>query len=220
MKRCWLDDADRQEVRPVRSGAIRKACWGLALPAVVIASLALVGCGGGGTSGSAAQAEPTSTAADTDVATSTDEDLQETAAPTATETSSESGSGADSNEAGPAAAPGTGTLDLGDKVYAITVTECTFQPTGTVEVKGTTDDGSTFDMTQFYLGDKWSQSDLEVDNGKIKVYTLASSASEGAEPATVTGKRVIWTREFRTLDVAANAFAGPARQGTVNLTCK
>jgi hypothetical protein len=219
MKRCRLEDVDQRGVGLGGRGAIRKACWGLALSAVVLASLALVACGGGNTSESAAQSEATGTATDTDGATSEDEALQETDATAEAETQSEPESEVDSNDAGPAAAPGTGTLDLGDKVYAITVTECTFKPNGTFEVKGTADDGSTFEMTQFYLGDTWSQSDAEVDNGKIKVYTLVSSASEGAEPATVTGKRITWTQEFRTLDVAGNAFAGPARNGTVNLTC-
>ena len=191
---------------------------GLIVPAAVVASLALAACGGGSTSDSAAQTETTSAATDVGDTTAEDGGLQQTETEAAAGTESDSETG--SRDVGPAAAPGKGTLDLGDKVYAITVTECEFKTGGTFEVKGTTDDGSTFDMTQFYLGGNWSQSDMEVDNGKIKVYTLASSASEGAEPATVTGKNVTWTREFRTLDVAANAFDGPAREGTLNLTCK
>ena len=192
--------------------------WGLALPAAVLASLVLAACGGGSNSESAAQTETTSAATEVGDTTAGDDDLQQTE--TAVETGTESESGASSSDVGPAAAPGKGTLDLGDEVYAITVTECKFQPGGTFTVKGTASDGAAFEMTQFYLGDEWSQTQVQVETEALNVYAIIGRATEGAEPATVTGKNVTWTREFRTLDVAANAFAGPAREGTLNLTCQ
>ncbi len=210
-------------VRPVSGvnvSRMRNVYWGLSLPAAVLASLALAACGGGSNSESAAQTATTSAAVDVGTTTASDGDLQQTETAAETEPATESDSETGSSDAGPAAAPGTGTLDLGDKVYAITVTECKFQPGGTFTVKGTTDDGAAFDMTQFYLNDEWSQTQVQVETDKLNVYAIIGRATEGAEPASVTDKNVTWTREFRTLDVAANAFAGPAREGTLNLTCK
>lgn len=205
-------------VRPVSGvnvSRMRNVYWGLSLPAAVLASLALAACGGGSNSESAAQTATTSAAVDAGTTTAEGDDLQQAE----TETVAETETGGGSSDAGPAAAPGEGTLDLGDKVYAITVTECKFQPGGSFTVKGTTDDGAAFDMTQFYLNDEWSQTQVQVETDKLNVYAIIGRATEGAEPASVTGKNVTWTREFRTLDVAANAFAGPAREGTLNLTC-
>lgn len=177
--------------------------------AVVLLALALAGCGGGDSAEPAAtETEATSTAAEADEAVSTGE-----------ETEMEEAGGSSSGATDAAAPAGQGSLTLSNgTVYAFAVTECTFQPSGTFEISGAGDDGSTFDMTQFYLGEEWSQTDMSIDSGQTKVYVIARGAAEGAVPATVDGGSVRWTETFRELDAAANAQT-TLGEGTLNLTC-
>ena len=125
-------------------------------------------------------------------------------------------------DVGPAAAPGEGRLQVGGKTYDLTIASCKFNgdgpAEGTFEVKGTDADGHNFEMTQFFLGGDWSQSDVQLDLDKTKIYVISSSAREGAEPATVDGKNVTWVTSFRELDEAANSQVDLG-EGTLNLTC-
>lgn len=118
----------------------------------------------------------------------------------------------------PPAAPGTGRLDLGSRVFEIELSECTFQDGGTVTAEGETSEGFPFEFLQFYLNGAWSQSQVQVDTGPTVIHVIRSSAAAGAQPATVDGTRITWTEEFRELDVAQNAFIFSG-QGSLNLTC-
>lgn len=185
----------------------------LALSAVAAATLmlALAACGGENDSDAASDTETEAIAAEeTDTASESDADEGPA---TDTETSSP-------DTAVAAAAPGTGTLELADgRSFTITVSECEFQPTGTFEIKGTSDNGAEFDMTQFYLNDKWSQTDASIQYpNRDQVYVIVSAASPDAEPATVDGKSVTWVQTFRELDESANAHVYTG-EGTLSLTC-
>lgn len=121
---------------------------------------------------------------------------------------------------GPPPAAGLGTLTLADgRVFALAVSRCDPQPSGTFTVEGTGDEGATFEMTQLYLGDTWSrtQASLALAGGD-QVYATASSAVDGAEPAVVEGRSVSWTQTFRELDESANSHVYTGA-GTVRLTC-
>jgi hypothetical protein len=181
---------------------------GLTTVVTVLIGLALAGCGG----------DSDSSAADTEteaVATTFEDTETATTAPATTEESSSS------TDDGAAPAPGTGTLVLDDgRVFAITVSQCEFLPNGTFTVNGTGDQGATFELTQFYLGEEWSQSqvDLQFPN-RDRVYVIVTKATEGAEPATVEGKSVSWTQPtFRELDESANSHVYQG-EGTVRVTC-
>lgn len=183
---------------------------GLVLVAALGLGLGLAGCGGGGDS-AAVESAPVETEAVTAPET-------EVAEETETETDAEERSGGTDDGAVPA--PGTGRLVLDDgRAFAITVTECKFQPAGTFTVEGTGDDGATFEMTQFFLNDEWSQSQVELQfPNSDSVYVIVSRATEGAEPATVEGKSVSWTQTFRELDESANRHVYTG-EGTVRVTC-
>ncbi len=184
------------------------------VPSIVAAAtlvLTLAACGGGGDSAASSEAEAETVAVEETATTSgsaASDDPQ-----TGTDTS-------DSDTAAPTAAPGTGKLELDDgRVFAITVTSCEFQPSGTFEIKGTSDRGSEFDMTQFYLGDEWSQTDAAIGfPNRDQIYVIVSRATPDGEPATVDGKSVTWVQTFRELDESANAHVYTG-QGTLRLTC-
>jgi hypothetical protein len=186
--------------------------WYLAVAALAILGLGLVGCGGGG---NASAGETADASADTDVATTT-----ETADVDSTEAND-----ADAGAGGPAPAPGKGTLELDDgRSFAISVTRCNLGESdgtltaGSFEVAGTSGQGSTFEMTQFYLNDSWSQSDASIKFPNAdQIYVLASAAG-GAEPATVEGKSIAWTQTFKELDESANSHVYTG-EGTLRLTC-
>jgi hypothetical protein len=170
---------------------------------VGVAALALAAAGCGGDD---AAVEET-----TDVPTlETDTQAPE---PAETATSSATGGGA-------APAPGQGTLALDDgRTYSIAVGECTFQPSGTIEVSGTTDEGSAFTMTQFHLGGEWSRTDasIELANGD-RIYVMVSSATPDGEPAEVEGKTIAWEQVFQELDASANSIVYSG-SGTLRLSC-
>jgi hypothetical protein len=125
-------------------------------------------------------------------------------------------------DAGPAAAPGAGRLEVGGKTYDLTIASCEFNgegpAEGSFEVTGSDSDGHDFEMTQFFLNGEWSQSDVQLDLGKTKIYVIRSSASDGAEPAAVDGSNVTWVESYRELDEAANAQV-ELGEGTLNFTC-
>ncbi len=134
------------------------------------------------------------------------------------------GSGSGSGDTGPAAAPGEGRLEVGGKTYKISITECKFNDSGpskgTIEVKGTADGGGVFDMTQFFLNDKWSQTDISLDVSEhSKIYVIRGRSTAGAEPAKVDGKNITWVEKFRDLDGPANT-QKDIGEGKLNLTCK
>jgi len=176
--------------------------------------LTLVGCGGGSGSGADDESEAVSTGEDetSDTAAATTEEI---------DTSESSSTGTE-----PALPAGRGTLVLDDgRSFTITVTECQFNPddgtptAGTVEVKGTSERGSTFELTQFFLNGEWSQSDASIAfPNRDQIYVLVSSASSDGEPATVEGKTIRWTRTFKELDESANAHVYTG-EGTLLLTC-
>lgn len=120
--------------------------------------------------------------------------------------------------AAPAPAPGGAVVALDDgRVLEAEVRSCTIDPNGTFQVNG---GDAAFTMAQLILGDQWQQSqvELEVANGH-SVYVIVSGASEGAEQATVAGKRITWTADtFRELDPAANRHVYEG-QGTVQVAC-
>ncbi len=191
----------------------------LAVIAAALLGLVLAGCGGGSTSSAGQESE---TVAEVETATTTTEtESVDEAEPETDETettASESAGGTDAS--GPAPAPGTGRLVLDDgRVFAIALTECEFRPDGTFEINGTSDEGATFDMTQFFLNDEWSQSDASIEfPNNDQVYVIVSRATEGAEPATVDGKTVVWTQTFRELDESANRHVYTG-EGALQLTC-
>jgi len=173
---------------------------------VGVAALALfaAGCGGGD---DAALDETTDSPAATEI------EETETAETTDTETSAPASDGA-------APAPGQGVLSLDDgRTYPIAIGECEFRENGTIEVKGASDEGSTFDMTQFQLGDEWRQTDASIKfaNGD-QIYVIVSSASPDGEPAEIAGKTITWEQVFRELDVSANSHVYEGA-GTLRLSC-
>jgi hypothetical protein len=191
--------------------ATRTRNFALSIVAAATLVLALAACGGGSDSAASSDVE-TETVAVEETGTTTESDASDDP-----ETNADTGS---SDTAVPAAAPGTGTLELDDgRAFAITVTECEFQPSGTFEIKGTSDQGSEFDMTQFYLSDEWSQTDASIEfPNRDQIYVIVSSSTPDAEPATVDGKSVTWVQTFRELDESANAHVYTGK-GTLSLTC-
>jgi hypothetical protein len=141
-----------------------------------------------------------------------------------TEPTKASGGGSSSGDTGAAAAPGTGRFEVGGKTYTLAITECKFNDEGpskgTFEVKATADGGAKFDMTQFYLNDKWSQTDVQLDvSPTSKIYVIRGRSSAGAEPAKVDGKNITWVEKFRDLDGPANT-QKDVGEGKLNLTCQ
>jgi hypothetical protein len=180
--------------------------------------LPLAGCGGGDSEPAAAP-EPTTEAVETE---STETEQAETEeVETEVAESEEAASDDSASSGGPAPAPGSGQLELDDgRAFAIAVSECKFQPGGTFTVKGTTDSGETFEMTQFFLDGDWSQTNVQIESANgDSIYVIRSRATEGAAPATVDGKSVSWTEEFRELDESANAHVYTG-EGTLRLTCR
>ncbi|MFO7571980.1 MAG: hypothetical protein R6W48_05180 [Gaiellaceae bacterium] len=173
---------------------------------VGVAALALVAAGCGG--GDDAAVEET-----TDSPAATESEETETTETSDAETSPTAGDGAPP-------APGQGVLSLDDgRTYSIAIGECTFQPSGTIEVAGTTDEGATFTMTQFYLGEEWSRTDasIELADGD-RIYVIVSSATPDGEPAEVEGKTITWEQVFQELDASANSIVYSG-SGTLRLSC-
>lgn len=173
-------------------------------PLVVLLAIALVAaasaCGGGGDDDAAAP--------------STEAQVAETETDVSTEETT-----ADTMEASPPAA-GQGVLELDDgRSYSVAIGECQFLESGTIEVKGTSDEGSTFDMTQFQLGDEWRQTDalIQFANGD-RIYVIVSSASPDGAPAEVEGKTITWEPAFQELDESTNAIVYSG-SGSLRLTC-
>ena len=187
---------------------------GRAVAALATFSLVLAGCSGGGET-----TDPTRDPAKSSVAPSADTSGAATPPAASTPPSSAGPVGGDT---GPAANPGEGRLEVNGKAYALTISECKFTddgPTkGTVDVSGTEASGASFDMTQFYLGDKWSQTSVQLDFGPTQIYVIRSGTRAGAVPATVDGKNVTWIESYRELDVAANSQVDLG-EGVLNLTC-
>ncbi len=185
----------------------------LALSIVAAATLMLVlaACGGG---------RDPAALSDTETETVAVEETGTTSESDATDDLEANADTSSSDTAVPAAAPGTGTLELDDgRAFAIVVTECEFQPSGTFEIKGTSDQGSEFDMTQFYLSDEWSQTDASIEfPNRDQIYVIVTRATPDGEPATVDGKSVTWVQTFRELDESANAHVYTGK-GTLSLTC-
>jgi hypothetical protein len=190
---------------------IRRAAFGVA---VILFLLVASGCGGGDESAADDEQAPITTDAGD---TTTDATTEDTATETETETSPPT--------SGPAPAPGTGTLVLDDgRSFAITVSECEFQPSdgsptaGSFEIAGTSERGSEFGLTQFFLNGEWSQTNaaLEFPN-RDQIYVITFAAGDG-EPATVDGKTVTWAESFRELDESANRHVYTGA-GTLTLTC-
>ncbi len=182
--------------------------------ALALLVLGLVGCGGRDESSVNQETVDAATPIETE---SVDD--------TATETA-ESGDTGSSEPAGPAPAPGKGSLVLDDgRTFALTITECEFvqgpgSPTaGTIEVQGTSEKGARFELTQFFLNGEWSQSDASIEfPNRDQIYVIVSSASADGEPATVDAKTITWTRTFKELDESANAHVYSG-EGTLVLTC-
>ena len=187
---------------------------GRAVAALATFSLVLAGCSGGGET-----TDPTRDPAKSSVAPSADTSAAGTPPAASTPPSRAGPMGGDT---GPAADPGTGRLEVNGKTYSFTISRCKFNDDGpskgTFDVKGTEASGASFDMTQFYLGDKWSQTSVELDFGPTKIYVIRSGVSEGAVPATVDGTNVTWIESYRELDVAANSQVAVG-EGVLNLTC-
>jgi hypothetical protein len=189
---------------------------GRATVALATIGLVLAGCSGGGET-----SDPTREPAESSATAPSAEPGGAGASPAASAPATSGGS-AGGGDTGPAAAPGEGRLEVNGETYALTIGECKFQtdgPTsGTVEVRGTEASGAAFAMTQFYLGDKWSQTSVQLDFGPKKIYVIRSAAREGAVPAVVDGTNVTWIETYREFDVAANAQVDLG-QGVLNLTC-
>lgn len=183
-----------------------------ALALVATIGLIFVGCTGGGGASDPATG-PTSAPGAPASAAPTGGDASPDSPPAATP---------GTVDAGPAAAPGEGRLDVNGTSYALTITECEFTddgPTkGTFEVRGTGPDGATFEMTQFFLSDKWSQTSVQLDFGPTNIYVIRSGTREGAVPAAVDEANITWIESYRDLDVAANSQVDLG-QGVLNLTC-
>ncbi len=187
---------------------------GRATAALAALGLILAGCSGGGEA-----TDPTvDPAKSSSVAPSSAAAGESPAAASQDVPSGGSGSG----DTGPAADPGTGRLEVNGKTYAFTISKCKFTDDGpskgTVDVKGSEASGASFEMTQFYLGDKWSQTSVQLDFGPTQIYVIRSGASEGAVPATVDGTNVTWIESYHELDVAANSQVAVG-EGVLNLTC-
>ena len=200
---------------------------GIALSALATLTLVVAACSGDSAGASDSTTEPapsavvSSAAADADDGSAgedaaTEEEASEAPAP---EEASDEVAVVD---AGPAAAPGAGRLEVGGKTYDLTIASCEFNgegpAEGSFEVTGSDSDGHDFEMTQFFLNGEWSQSDVQLDLGKTKIYVIRSSASDGAEPAAVDGSNVTWVESYRELDEAANAQV-ELGEGTLNFTC-
>lgn len=180
-------------------------------------SLVFAGCAGG--------VEPTdpakgSTASPGAVAST---DPRSAGTSPAAPTEGTAGGSASGGDTGPAAAPGEGRFQVNGTIYALTITDCKFTtdgPTkGTFSVKGTEAGGAPFDMTQFFLSDKWSQTSVELDLAATKIYVIRSGSREGATPAVVHGANVTWIESYRELDPAANSQV-EVGEGVLNLTCR
>ena len=186
---------------------------GRATAALATLGLVLAGCSGGG--------ETTDPTADPEKSSAAAPSAMGAASPSAAATTASS-AGPVGGDTGPAANPGEGRLEVNGTTYALTISECKFTddgPTkGTVDVKGTEASGASFDMTQFYLGDKWSQTSVQLDFGPTQIYVIRTGTSEGAVPATVDGRNVTWIESYRELDVAANSQVNLG-EGVLNLTC-
>jgi hypothetical protein len=199
---------------------------GLIIPALATLALALAGCAGETSAPAGAGVESAPAAVEASAATDGGDDppadaaaAEDVAEDPAPEEASEAAAMAD---AGAPAAPGQGSLDVGGTTYDLTIASCTFNDDGpaegTFEVKGSDADGHNFEMTQFFLGGDWSQSDVQLDLDNTKIYVISSSARDGAEPATVDGKNITWVADFRELDEAANSQV-ELGSGVLNLTC-
>ncbi len=192
---------------------------GRATAALATLSLVLAGCSGGGEA-----TDPTiDPAKSSSIAPSASSGGESPAAasPVAASPAATSG-GSGSGDTGPAADPGTGRLEVNGKTYSFTISKCKFTDDGpskgTVDVKGTEASGASFEMTQFYLGDSWSQTSVQLDFGPTQIYVIRSGASAGAVPATVDGTNVTWIESYHELDVAANSQVAVG-EGVLNLTC-
>ncbi|HSG14391.1 MAG TPA: hypothetical protein VLA22_11025 [Gaiellaceae bacterium] len=165
--------------------------------------LVAAGCGGG----DAAVEQKTDSPATTEI------EETETTERTDTETTPLPGNGS-------APAPGQGFLELDDgRSYAIAIGGCTFQPSGTIEVSGTSDEGSTFDMTQFFLGEEWSRTDASIEFADgDRIYVTVSSANPDGAPAEAEGKTITWEQVFQELDESANSIVYSG-SGRLRLTC-
>jgi len=189
---------------------------GRATAALTTIGLVLAGCSGGGDT-----SDPTREPAESSAIAPSAEPGGAAASPIASPAATSAGSGG-GGDTGPAAAPGEGRLEVNGETYALTITECMFQadgPTkGTFDVNGTEASGATFEMTQFYLGDEWSQTSVQLDFGPTQIYVIRSGTREGAVPATVDGANVTWIETYQELDVAANSQVDLG-EGVLNLTC-
>ncbi len=188
---------------------------GRATAALATLSLVLAGCSGGGET-----IDPTSDPATSSAVAPSAAASGAGTPPAASPEATSGGSGG--GDTGPAADPGEGRLEVNGKTYALTISECKFTDDGpskgTFDVNGTEASGASFEMTQFYLGDKWSQTSVQLDFGPTQIYVIRSGTREGAVPATVDGTNVTWIESYRELDVAANSQVDLG-QGVLNLTC-
>ncbi len=200
---------------------------GMTLSTVAALAFAVSGCSGDGegASDSSSQSGPAAVMSSApaemeDGSAEEDSAMEESASEESA--SGEASEAAAAVDAGPPAAAGEGRLVVGGTTYDLTIESCKFNgegpAEGTFEVKGSDADGHDFEMTQFFLGGEWSQSDVQLDLGKTKIYVIRSSASDGAEPAAVDGKNVTWVESYKELDEAANAQVDLGT-GTLNLTC-
>jgi hypothetical protein len=74
-------------------------------------------------------------------------------------------------------------------------------------------------MTQFFLGEDWSQSQVSIEfPNRDQVFVIVSKASQDGAPADVDGKSVSWVRTFSELDESANDIVYRGT-GTLRLTC-
>jgi hypothetical protein len=194
--------------QPSRSG---RAAAGLATVGLVLA-----GC-----SGSAEPGDPTREPAESSSAAASAERSAAAASPVASP-SAGSGGSEGGGDPGPAAAPGEGRLVVNGTTYELTISECTFRDDGpskgSFDVSGIEAGGASFEMTQFYLGDEWSQSSVQLDFGPTQIYVIRSGTREGATPAVVDGGNVTWIESYRELDVEANSQV-ELGEGVLNLTC-
>jgi hypothetical protein len=60
------------------------------------------------------------------------------------------------------------------------------------------------------VGDKWSQTSVQLDFGPKKIYVIRSAAREGAVPAVVDGTNVTWIETYRELAGAYLVYRRPA----------
>lgn len=192
-----------------------------ALPAVLfaVALAVFVACGGDDGKEPEPQAANPTADTDTDTDSGTDSDSSDTSLSDDGEGESESMNG----DAPEPAAPGEGTLEVDGNVYTFAIDECEFAedgPTeGSFDVRGTAPDGGTFEMTQFYLNESWSQTQVMLDiEGPTELYVIVSGASADGEPATVAGTNVTWTADYYDFNPTENSQVGVG-PGVLNLTC-